>query len=205
MTSMKRILMLAICLCLALNAFALAEDTADEPTHPDAQTLTDGLAQLTDSETPSLQSFSTLTLEGETATAELFAGHKLTMINLWGTFCGPCISEMPDLAALPSAYEEGEVQVVGVIIDALIQDGSISQTALDDAWAIIEETGASYPHLLPSKDLIRAVLYSVTAVPETIFVDENGTVLTPDTRYIGARSSDDWKEIIDSLLADLAA
>ncbi len=205
MSSLKRSLMLAVCLCLMLNAFALAEDTADEPTHPDAQTLADGLTQLTASEAPSLQSFSTLTLEGETATAELFAEHKLTMINIWGTFCGPCVSEMPDLATLASAYEEGEVQVVGIVIDALSWDGAIDQSVLDAAWLIIEETGASYPHLLPSYDLIQAVLYSVTAVPETIFVDENGTVLTPDTRYLGARDAEDWKNIIDGLLADMDA
>ena len=41
------------------------------------------------------------------------------MINVWGTDCGPCIQEMPDLAALHEAYADKGVQVVGLVSDAL--------------------------------------------------------------------------------------
>ncbi len=42
----------------------------------------------------SLPSFSVATLEGETADSSIFSGHKLTMVNIWGTFCSPCVEEM---------------------------------------------------------------------------------------------------------------
>ena len=140
---------------------------------------------------------------GEPVTEELFAGHKLTMINIWGTFCNPCIAEMPDLARLNTAYEEGEFQVVGLIIDTLDTEMNIHPGAVEAAWAIIDATGAEYTHLLPADDLIYAALLNVSAVPETLFVDSMGNVLTPETRYLGARSYDDWKGIVDSLLASL--
>ena len=45
--------------------------------------------------------FETVDLDGKTVSSrELFAENKVTMINFWGTFCGPCIREMPELAEL---------------------------------------------------------------------------------------------------------
>ena len=40
------------------------------------------------------------TAEGECMSSDVFANSKLTMINVWATFCSPCISEMPDLGEI---------------------------------------------------------------------------------------------------------
>ena len=125
------------------------------------------------------------------------------MVNIWGTYCNPCIAEMPDLAALNKAYEEGEFQVVGMIVDMLDTDGSVHPMAVDAAWQIIDATGADYMHLLPTDDIIVMKLQYLIGVPETVFVDSQGNILTPDTQYIGARSYEDWKAVIDGLLAEL--
>lgn len=197
MRILKRFFTCALCLCfMALPAWA-------EEAHPDAKTLTDALYALESSETPSFEDFQTIALDGQTVDEGIFADHELTMINIWATFCGPCLSEMPDLATLADDYEEGQLQVVGIVIDVLDTDGSVAEDLLDLAWDIVDETGASYPHLLPSYDLIAAKLYTVTGVPETVFVDETGRVLSPDTPYIGARSREEWKQIINGLLAEL--
>ena len=45
-------------------------------------------------------SFQAETLTGESVTEAALEESALTMVNIWGTFCGPCISEMPDLGAL---------------------------------------------------------------------------------------------------------
>ena len=42
-----------------------------------------------------------------------------------------------------------------------------------------------------------------SAVPETIFVDSQGNILGDGTQFIGARSYESWKGIIDSFLASL--
>lgn len=55
------------------------------------------------------------------------------------------------------------------------------QTALD----IVEQTGADYPHLLPSRDLLAAKLSEVYSVPETIFVDKDGRLVGDS--YVGSR------------------
>ena len=36
-------------------------------------------------------SFTATDFKGNPVTSEIFAKNKLTMVNIWGTFCGPCI------------------------------------------------------------------------------------------------------------------
>ena len=150
---------------------------------------------------PLFGTFSATTLEGETVSEEIFSGHKLTMVNIWATFCSPCINEMPSLGELDEAYGE-EFQVVGIIVDAADQNGNPLSRQKADAEEIVSFTKADYLHLLPSPDLNRAYLYGVQSVPETVFLDENGC--QGGQRYIGARSKAEWKAIIDSLLEELA-
>ena len=60
-------------------------------------------------------SFETTDLDGNAVTVEeLFSQHKLTMINLWGTYCGPCIGEMPDLEILSQRLAEKDCAIVGL-------------------------------------------------------------------------------------------
>lgn len=202
---MKRVLMMILALALMTTGCAMAEvlPEATEQPRPDAQALTETMNALEWTEEPSFQNFRTVTLTGETVDQTVFADHKVTMINIWGTFCNPCIQEMPDLAALNQAYGEGEFQVIGMVIDMLDSDGSVHPMAVDAAWTIIDATGADYRHFLPNYDVIVMKLQHVSAVPETIFVDSQGNILTPDTQYLGARSYDDWKEIVDGILAGL--
>ena len=44
--------------------------------------------------------FSAKDIDGKNVSEKVFADSKITMVNVWGTFCGPCIREMPDLGVL---------------------------------------------------------------------------------------------------------
>ena len=206
-------LLLAFILMLSLAACASAETLpsgsgqplpeATEQPRPSAEELSQTKLALERTEEPAFSNFKSVALTGEAVDQSIFADHRLTMINIWGTYCNPCISEMPALGDLNREYEEGEFQVIGMIVDMLQSDGGVHPMAVEAAWAIIDATGADYMHLLPTDDIILMKLQYLTAVPETIFVDSQGNILTPDTPYLGARSYEDWKAIIDGLLADL--
>ena len=60
-----------------------------------------------------LSSFDTVDLDGNAVDQGVFSEHKLTMVNIWATYCGPCISEMPDLGILAEEYEDKGLQVMG--------------------------------------------------------------------------------------------
>ena len=48
--------------------------------------------------------FSAKDIDGKNVSEAVFADSKITMVNVWGTFCGPCIREMPDLGVLDKKY-----------------------------------------------------------------------------------------------------
>lgn len=146
---------------------------------------------------PILSSFSAMDVEGTACNQDILADAKVTMINIWGTFCAPCISEMPDLALLDDAFGDN-FQVVGIIIDAADRNGNTIPEKKAEALSIIGQTGADYRHLLPSPSLTAAYLSRVEAVPETIFVNAEGKQI--GERYLGAKSYDDWHAIIEALL-----
>lgn len=155
---------------------------------------------------PFLGLFTATDIDGNPVDQTLFADYKLTMINVWATYCSPCINEMPDLGRLHEDMAAEGVQIVGLVSDALDSSGNISQSQVDLARDIIEATGANYTHMLPSQDLISTVLWQVTAVPTTIFVDHTGELV--GYAYAGSRSYDQWTAIIYdtlSLLEDAAA
>ncbi|MBR4863119.1 MAG: TlpA family protein disulfide reductase [Oscillospiraceae bacterium] len=134
-------------------------------------------------------------LLGNKVTESIFAGHKVTMVNIWGTFCNPCINEMPDLAQLNKDFDG--LQVVGIVIDAVGSDGKVIAKTYDEAVSIVKSTGADYTHLLPSPSLAKCCLSGVTSIPVTIFVDGNGDII--GNAYIGSRSYPQWAAIISSL------
>ncbi|MEA5011469.1 MAG: TlpA disulfide reductase family protein [Angelakisella sp.] len=150
------------------------------------------------SDEPLLGSFTATDLDGNQVDQSIFENYDLTMINIWGTFCSPCIKEMPDLGEIHKEYADKKVQVVGIVIDTLDRDGTISASQVEVAKEVVAKTGADYLHILPSEDLINLKLYAVNAVPETIFVDSTGALVGKS--YYGARSKIDWTKIINSLL-----
>lgn len=137
-----------------------------------------------------------VTTEGETMSSDVFANSKLTMINVWATFCGPCINEMPDLGEIAGAYDATEFQMIGIVADTMEGD----EDMLAEAKAIIEETGANYPHLLLNEELYMNLVGASDSVPTTYFFNQDGELLG---YLVGARSKDVWEELIDGLLEEI--
>ena len=136
-------------------------------------------------------------IEGNEITSEIFSGSKLTMINVWATYCNPCLREMPELGELAKEYDADEFQMYGVVSDVL--EGQ-EEDVLEQVTSLIEETGADYPHLLLNESLYQGILMNVTAVPTTFFLNQEGVVLDV---VVGAKDKEGWKEKIDGLLEEL--
>ena len=116
------------------------------------------------------------------------------MLNVWATYCNPCLNEMPGLGELAGAYASEDFQLIGIISDV---SEDADEAVLQYASDLVEETGAGYPHLLLNESLYTALLTEVSAVPTTFFVDQDGQVL--DT-VVGAMERSAWEEKINALL-----
>lgn len=149
-----------------------------------------------------LSAFSTTDLEGNTLDQSILADYDLTMVNVWATFCGPCINEMPDLGELAAEYADNGVQIIGLVSDTMDSDGTISDSQVETAKEIVAETGADYRHLLPSDDLL-GILSQIYAVPTTFFVDSEGVQV--GDAIVTAQSKEKWIETIDGMLAEVQA
>lgn len=203
---MKRIpfVLLGISLAglLALGGCSSAEQKTFTVTDEQETTDSQSDAGQTTEQAGVLSRFSTTDLDGNTVDQSVLADYDLTMVNVWATFCRPCIKEMPDLGELAQEYADENVQIIGLVSDVLNTDGTISEEQVQTARDIVEQTGADYLHLLPSADLF-GVLGQISAVPTTFFVDSEGEQV--GYAVVSAQSKDKWAETIDAMLAEVQA
>ena len=139
-----------------------------------------------------IPSFSAKTIEGKPITNEIFAAKKITVLNIWGTFCPPCIAEMPDLGKMARTIPE-DAQIIGLICDAT-ED---SPQQIKKALQITQEAGADFVNIVPDEQLLR-FMEGVEAVPTTIFINNKGEVV--GKAIIGA-DVDGYKDELKRLLA----
>lgn len=147
-----------------------------------------------------LSSFTATDLEGNEVDQSILEGYDLTMVNVWATFCGPCIKEMPDLGELAAEYRDKGVQIVGLVSDTLNSDGTLSDSQVELARDIVDQTGADYPHLLPSPDLF-GILSQISAVPTTFFVDHEGNQV--GVAFSRSLDRESWVRVLDEHLAEV--
>lgn len=144
------------------------------------------------------EEFTAQDLDGSEVTQEIFADYDVTMINIWATFCGPCLSEMPELGELSAEYNGKGLQIIGVVSDVLETADTVSASQIEEAKNIVDKTKADYLHVVPAGDLAYNLLPQVPAVPTTIFVDKDGKQI--GGAVVGARSKGAWEKIIDDTL-----
>jgi peroxiredoxin len=103
---------------------------------------------------------------------------KLVLVNFWGTFCAPCVAEMPSLEKLHETLSGDGLVVVGVAVDESARD--VEQ--------FVKEKGIHFTILQDPGGRKAAELYRTTGYPETFIVSSSGTLLE---KYVGPAEWDD--------------
>lgn len=137
----------------------------------------------------------------EAGLSEIVKDSDLTMINLWATYCNPCINEMPDLGEVASEYEKQDVQVVGVVLDVFDEEGQAVDEQVSKAKELIALTKANYRHLLPTEDLLGAFAVNISVVPTTLFFGRDGEMVGEPV--LGSKSKEAWIDEIETRLGEL--
>ena len=137
-------------------------------------------------------SFETTDLDGNPVKSEdIFKDHKITMVNLWATWCHNCVDEMTGLGEMARSLADKNVAVVGICMDADDQ--------LEQCRKILKEHKVDYLNLMPVENL-EELLEWQGSLPTSYFFDSEGKLLCMPFR--GApRTMDAYEEVIDDLLA----
>lgn len=102
-------------------------------------------------------------------------------MNFWGTFCDPCIREMPEIEELRKQYSGQGLGVVGIVLDF---------NKAGQARELASRLGTNYPHLLDDGRFGK----DIYAVPQTLLIDSGGKVLASVT---GARSLQEFRQMVE--------
>lgn len=131
--------------------------------------------------------FSAATPNGKTLSLNQAKG-KVTIIDFWASWCGPCRKENPNVVAMYNELHDKGLNIIGVSLDK------------DDAkWkGAIEKDNLTWQHIsnLQGWDEPIAVQYGVTSIPATVILDKNGVIVARNLR------GEELKAKVKELLAE---
>ena len=131
--------------------------------------------------------FETTDRTGNVYDESVFAGHKVTILNFWEPWCGPCVREMPYLEKLYASYSGSGLNVIGVYS---------TQRMEEDVDSVLESAGVSFP-ILHYTAVFDA--FQTGYVPTTILVDGSGHIV--GETVIGSQSYEEWEALIREYLS----
>jgi peroxiredoxin len=111
-------------------------------------------------------------LDGRMISLSSFKG-KVVIVNIWATWCPPCVAETPSLDKLYKMFKDEGLELLAVSVD----EGGKRKVE-----SFMKKKNLSFPVLLDPEGMITR-LYGTTGVPESFIVRKDGTL---DNRIQGA-------------------
>jgi peroxiredoxin len=119
--------------------------------------------------------FSLPGLDGRMISLSDYRG-KVVVVNIWATWCPPCVDEMPSLEKLYQEFKADSFTILAVSIDS---------AGAATVAPFLKKHGLTFPVLLDAQSSVRTS-YRTTGVPETFIVNKKGILVE---KVIGPR---DW-------------
>ena len=133
--------------------------------------------------------FSGRTLEGKLISLKDFKG-KVVYVDVWATWCGPCVEEIPYAKKLQGTFQEDKVIFLNVSVDDKAE-----------AWKkmLAKEKDWLGTHIILDQQENDALTknYKLIGIPKYLLIDQNGKIVSADASRPSSKSI---KEEITSLL-----
>ena len=112
-------------------------------------------------------------LDGNMMSLADFRG-KVVLLNIWATWCAPCVAEMPSMQKLYQGLRDEGLEILAVSID---------ESGAEAVKPFMEKHKLEFPVLLDTKGDIKD-LYQNTGIPESFIIDKHGMIVE---KIIGPR------------------
>ena len=113
---------------------------------------------------------------------------KVILVDIWATWCGPCVAELPHVAKIYQKYQEKGLEVVGVSCDRKPEDlKKFLESHKEITWTQL------YDPKLPEWETAKQ--FGVLSIPKMFLIDKKGIVRTIEAR-------ENMEEMIPKLLAE---
>lgn len=127
------------------------------------------------------------TLEGDTLRLADLRG-QLVLLNVWATWCPPCIAEIPDLANLYEDLHADGLTIVGLSVDA---EGA------EVVRPFADEHPMPYPVALDPDASSTEHLGGIYSLPTTLLIDPDGQIVN---RFIGIFPVEEMRDPLRDML-----
>ena len=119
--------------------------------------------------------FSLPGLDGKMVSLADYRG-KVVLLNIWATWCPPCVEEMPSMEKLYQALKGDDFEILAVSVDV---------SGAKVVTPFMKKNKLSFPALTDTKGSIKS-LYQTTGIPESFIIGKDGNIAE---KVIGPR---DW-------------
>jgi len=129
-------------------------------------------------------------VKGKMVYLSAFKG-KVVYLDMWATWCGPCLKEMPYMETLREKYKDKAVELIAISIDTDIKKWLAKIAAMSlKGIQLIDSKGSENSKI--TKD------YKIHGVPHYILIDKNGRIASAFAPR--PSSGADIEKAIDQLL-----
>lgn len=132
-----------------------------------------------------LPEFEAVSTDGDTFGRTELPG-RVTLLDFWATWCGPCRAELPNLKAAYAKYHDAGFDILGISLD---NEKSKDQQAFL-AWC--EENDMPWPQVYDGKGWSARLAgeFGVRSIPFALLVDDQGNVIAADNELRGEALSE---------------
>jgi len=138
-------------------------------------------------------------LEGNTYKLEDKKG-KVVLVNLWATWCGPCIAEMPHLKEMQEKYQANGFEVIGLNTG---DNDTGEAEPVDKIKAFVGQKGLNYPIGYADEKFFGEMvkLTRLAAIPQSFLINRDGK-MTGIFKGGGQRVINEMKLAVDKAMSE---
>jgi len=125
---------------------------------------------------------------------------KVVLVNLWATWCGPCIAEMPHLKEMQEKYQASGFEVIGLNTG---DNDTGEAESVDKIKAFVKEKGLNYPIGYADEKFFGEMikLTRLAAIPQSVLINREGK-MTGVFKGGGQRVINEMKQAVDKTMSE---